>query len=527
MKKFLFIFLAIALVLPAAACGKAKPGAVATATPPKTFAENDRLPVTIALWDMQPEAQGSAAAALSATIGEKYGITLTPVAVTQADYKDKLTQAIASQSLPDVFTFEAFKDRTFFKQLLDQKAIRDIPESVMKGMPAVDTLAGRYRAGESVDGKLYFLPRPNCYANYRSGAAQVIYYRADWGRVSGKAKIGSAPDWQTFNELMASFNHDDPDKNKLDDTIALSTAGPAGLMTVYLNTFGVRPFVLENGQWVPGVVSQRAKQALQWANEACRSGLIDPESATQDETAMIDKFCQGKVGMIVMDGTPADAAKLAAAWQAQSDVALTKAVAVLPQPIGPYGVSYNDDTSYTSATAFSAAVDNKKLSRILGLINWTLTEDGLTALTYGKQGTDYTSNDGVPQSKLKGDDGTPATYRQKLAGWGALANLGTQAQDWLPGATEDSFERLSLRTTTNFWWVNNWRTPLFTEHVLDGALATYDDSAARAELVTMMFQSSDIETDWAAFSAKYTAAAAPATQQANDLAKQLKITTEE
>jgi putative aldouronate transport system substrate-binding protein len=525
MKRIIQIVLVILLVLPAAACGKGKPGATAAA--PKSYAEKDRLDVSIALWDMQPAETGSAAAALSAVIGETYGINLQPVAVSQQDYKDKLTQALAAKALPDVFTFEAFADKAFFKQLLDQKALHDLPASATKGLTAVDALASRYRDGESVDGKLYFLPRPDCLGNYRSGAASVLYYRADWGRVSGKAKVGSAPDWQTFNELMAYIKHDDPDQNKLDDTFALSTAGTTGLATVYLNTFGVRPFVLEGGQWVPGVVSQRAKQALQWANEACRSGLIDPESLTQDETAMIDKFCQGKIGMIVMDGTPAGAAKLSAAWSGQADIPLTKAVAVLPQPIGPYGVSFNDDTSYHSATAFSAAVDSKKLPRILRLIDWTLTPDGVTALTYGKLNTDYTLNNGVPQTKLKDTNGQAISYRQKLSGWGALANLGTMAQDWMPGAAEDSFEQLSLHTTTSFWWVNNWRKPLFTTRVLDGALAAFDDSAAREELVTLMMRSSNVEADWTAFAAKYTAAFAQATQQANDLAKQKKITTEE
>lgn len=527
MKKFAVIIMAILLVLPAAACGKGGKAPAPTAKLPDKYEEKDRLPVSVALWDMQPTAEGSAAAALGTTIAEKFGITLDPVAVTRADYKDKLNQALAAKALPDMFTMEAFADKAFFKALLDQKALRDIPASATKGLTTVDALAARYRDEVSVDGKLYFLPRPNNYANYRSGSAQVIYYRADWGRLSGKAKVGAASDWQTFNELLAYFNHDDPDRNKLDDTYGLSTAGPGGMETVYLNTFGVRPFVLEGGQWLPGVVSQRAKQALQWANEACRSGLIDPESATQDEAAMIDKFCQGKVGMIVLDGTPAGSAKLAAAWQAQSDVPLTKAVAVLPQPIGPYGVSYNDGTSYTTATAFAAAVDNKKLTRILHLIDWTLGEEGLMALTYGKQGSDYTLNAGVPTSKLKDDAGQSITYRRKLAGWGTLANLGTLAQDWMPGAAEDSFEQLSLQTTTNYWWINNWRTELFTSHALDGALAAYDDSAARDELVNLMFRSSDVDTDWTAFAAKYTAAAADATQQANDLAKQRKITTEE
>ncbi len=525
MKRFVLFLIAILIVLPVAACGKPKP--TGSPAPQQSFGEKDRLEVTLALWDMQPAGEGTPAAALSATIAERYGITLTPWPVTQADYKAKLTEAQAAAAMPDAFTFEAFADKAFFKQLLDQQAIRDIPESATKNVPAVDTLAGRYRAGESVDGKLYFLPRPNLAYNYRSGAAQVLYYRADWGRLSGKAKVGSASDWQTFYELMGYFNHSDPDQNKLDDTFALSTAGPEGLMAVYLDTFGVRPFVLEGGQWVPGVASQRAKEALQWANNACRSGLVDPESATQDESAMIDKFCQSKVGMIVMDGTPAGAARLAAAWQAQSDIELTKAVAVLPQPIGPYGVSYNRDTSYTTGTAFSAAVDNKKLERILRLIGWTLTDDGLMALTYGKQKTDYTMQDGVPTTKLKDGEGQPTTYNQKLGGWAPLLHLGTWAQDFLPGMPEDSFERLSLRTTGEYWWANNWRSPLFTERALDGALAGYDDSAARAELVRLMFESSDVEADWAAFTAAQTQAAAAATQQANDLAKQKNITSEE
>ena len=365
--------------------------------------------------------------------------------------------------------------------------------------------------------------------NYMSGQTKVLYYRADWGRESGKVKVGEIPQWKSFYELMSYYAHGDPDHNQLDDTYAL-TASAQGLDTVFFMTYGVRDWVLEGGKWVPGVFSNRAKEALKWANDACRNGLIDPDSLKQDEQAAIAKFCSGKAGLVVLDGTPEGAARLAQEWaKQQPKIAVTKAIGILPQPLNPYGVAYNGDNSYESGTAFSAAVDDAKLKRLLPIFDWLYTKDGLMFAKYGKLGTDYEMKDGLPQTLRKDTNGAPAAFAQLNTQWAPVARISTWARDFIPESGESSFEQNCLQAMQDDWWSNNWRTPLFTQYMFSDAVASYDDSKARGELARLMFQSADIERDWAAYLASMPGAinAAQAQQEVNDYASQKGISKEE
>jgi putative aldouronate transport system substrate-binding protein len=536
MKRLLAILLVLSLAVPFGGCGgggkkpTAKPsGSAATTSAPGSAAE-----VTVGLWGLGQAVEGKASGSVREYIARNFGLEIVPWPVTKDDWKEKIASAAASGALPDMFAQGIYEDRMLFRQLVDQKLIRELPESVYKNFHWLGTVMYRYRKTESVDGKMYFVPRTDMAEEYNNGQSVAIWYRLDWAMESGLINAGEALSWQDFVALMQFFTHNDPDKNGVDDTRALTSAGPGlgGLRTAFYMTFGVRDWVLEGGRWIPGLLSGRAKEATKWANQASRSGLVDPQYATQSQDEALEAFCLGQAGMLVADASPAGAARLNATLQVkQPALDIRQAVSVLPQPVNPWGVAYNEDVSYSTGTAFSAAVDDKKLKQIFGLMDWLYSDEGLTYMNWGVKGTDYNvTGDGLQTLHRTEADNLPVTFGQLDAEFGPLAELSTWGRDFIPGARDDDYRLKYLAILKDHWWTNNWRRPMFTRYIADASVQGFDaDLAMETALAGIIARSSDVEKDWAAYVSQMTGQlnVDAVAKIVNDYAQQNKITTEE
>ena len=145
-------------------------------------------------------------------------------AARKATGRTSIKAAAAAKSLPDMFSQGIYEDRMLFKQLIDQKLVREIPESIYKNYKYLGTTMYRYAKTESVDGKMYFLPRSDMAQQYNNGNSVALYYRLDWALGSGAITAGQAPTWKQLIDLMTYF-HQDPDKNGSVDTWALTSGG--------------------------------------------------------------------------------------------------------------------------------------------------------------------------------------------------------------------------------------------------------------------------------------------------------------
>lgn len=531
MKRLLAVLMIFALLPSFGGCSKPKPKP--TPTPQKSAAPVQKIQVSIGLWDLGQAVQGKPSGQIGQYFEDQFGIEFVPWPVTSSDWKDKISSAAAAGTLPDMFAQGIYDDRMLFKSLIDNKQIRDIPESIYKDYRYLGTLLYRYADTESVDGKMYFVPRTDMAVHYNNGNSVAIWYRLDWALESGIIKAGQAPSWQDFMKLMSYYANSDPDGNDVEDTWALTSAGPGlgGLKTAFLMPFGVRDWVLEGGKWIPGVLSSRAKEALKWANQAYRSGLIDPDFSTQSAQDAMDKFCSGKAGMLVADASPAGAELINEDLQLkQPGLDIRSAVSVLAEPADPWGVAYNEDASYSTGTVFNATVDDAKLRQIFTLMDWLYSSDGLTYLNWGVKGADYNvTGDGL-QTLHHDASGLPVTFGRMDAEWAPMATLSTWGKDFIPGGRDDDYRLKYLETLQSFWWANDWRKPMFTKYIFDATVQDFDkDGRAEAALANMVVKSKDVEADWQAYVTQMTGElnADAVGKTVNDYAQKNKITKEE
>jgi hypothetical protein len=492
----------LALALPAAGCGKGTKKPQPSPSPTPLVATQ----VTIGLPGLGQPVSGKPSGDMRQYFIQHFGIEFVPWQPPQSDWEASIAAAAASKSLPDMFSQGIYENRMLFKQLIDQKLIREIPESIYKNYVDLGTTMYRYARTEGVDGKMYFLPRSDMARQYGNGNSVAIYYRLDWALDSGAITAGQAPTWKQFMDLMDAF-HGDPDKNGSVDTWALTVAGPGlgGLKTAFFMTFGVRDWVLENGKWMPGLLSQRAEEAAKWANQAYRTSCLDPSFSTQSEEEAVNKFCSGKAGMLVYDASPAGVSRIAAAFQLnQPGVDFSKAVSVLPQPVDPWGVSYNEDLSYSTGTLFSNSVDEGSLKKILALMDWLYSDAGLTYASWGEEGKDYNVTGNGLQTLHKSDN-LPVTFGELNAEWAPMATLSTWGRDFISDPLLEDYGLKPLGILQETWWMNNWRRPMFTRYIFDQSLQDFDrDGRAEAALAEMIATSSSIEESWPEYVTKMT-----------------------
>ena len=527
MKKPLILVLLMALAASSGGCGSGTP------KPPPTATPRVNIQVSVGLPGLLQAVSGKPSGDMNAYFTEKFGIEFMPWTPSQADWEAGIRAAAASKSLPDLFEQGIYDNRMLLKELIDQGLVREIPESVYKNYHFLGTTMYRYAKSESVGGKMYFVPRADMAQQYNNGRSVALYYRLDWALESGVLTAGQAPSWQQFMGLMGYYAHDDPDKDGHDDTWGLTCAGPglSGLKTAFMMAFGVRDWVLEGGKWIPGVLSSKAEEAVKWANQAFRTGCLDPEFSTQDEEAAIDKFCSGQAGLLVADASPAGAAHINEVLQVkQPGIDIIKAVSVLPQPTGPWGVSYNEDVSYDTGILFSSSVGDDKLKSILSLMDWLYGGEGQTYVNWGKAGKDYNVTGGGLQTLHKDADGFPVTFSRLNAEWGAMATLSTWGKDFIPGASQADYRLKYLSALKDFWWPNDWRRPMFTRYIFDQSVQDFDsDGRAEAALADMIVKSTGIDADWQAYVAKMNSElnVEAVAKVVNDYAKENNITTEE
>jgi putative aldouronate transport system substrate-binding protein len=524
MKKLLAAMLIIMLAAPAAGCSN-------TPKPNPSPTPVVKTQVSIGLPNLRQAVSGKISGAMQQYFINKFGIEFVPWQPSGSGWEAGIQAAAASKSLPDMFSQGVYGNAMLFKDLIDQKLVREIPEGIYKNYQYLGTAMYRYAKTENVGGKMYFVPRTDMAQQYSNGNSVAIYYRLDWALESKAFTAGQTPSWKQFMDLMNAF-HGDPDKNGTVDTWGLTSAGPGlgGLKTAFLMTFGVRDWVLEDGKWMPGVLSSRAKEAVQWANQAFRSSCLDPSFSTQTEAEALDKFCSGQAGMLVYDASPAGAEHLYEVLKLkQPGLDIVKAVSVLPQPVDPWGVSYNEDVSYSTGTLFSTAVDDKKLEKVFTLMDWLFSPDGLTYASWGEKSKDYNVTGSGLQTLHKNEKNLPITFGALNEEWSAMASLSTWGKDFIADTAQDTFSPKYLSQLHDFWWTNNWRRPLFTRYMFDASVQNFDKDGKAEAALAELIKSQDIETDWAAYVAQMTTElnVDAVAKIVNDYAAEHKITTEE
>lgn len=234
---------------------------------------------------------------------DKLNIDLEYAILADGDeYTQKLTMAIASNSLPDIL-YLPIKEYTQLAKAgklweMDDIIAENANEITQKNF-ASD--GGAMLDAAKIDGKLYGIP-VGCFRNCPS---QFLWIRKDW---LDKVGMNAPESFEDMVEIARAFTTKDPDGNGVDDTWGLalnkkmaenSAYGSAeGVMNAFGGSLLRQAWVAdENGKISYMGVSEGTRKGLEALSSMFNEGLINTEFGVSDDDTIGEAVAGGKCGM--------------------------------------------------------------------------------------------------------------------------------------------------------------------------------------------------------------------------------------
>jgi putative aldouronate transport system substrate-binding protein len=315
-------------------------------------------------------------------IGKQTGTAITTNIVPTAEYLQKISLYIASDTLPDIVRFNSYDHFSFISTdtLLElSQYLPDYP-TLKRAMPDVvwDLV--------TVDSKIYTVPSYNYPGKYS------FYMRKDWLDNLGLQVPTST---EELRVVLKAFTFDDPDKNGKNDTVGLGTE--YAITDVRTNSFmpmfgyfGMQPtaYYEKDGRAYNPALTEQYKQALDY----CRTLYAVDKSVDQDIFIIQGdqakhNIANGKVGTAkgwwnlicetMYDQLKMDEIVPGAEWIVVNEI---------EGPNGDYGMASNDNVSFST----SISAHSPHIGKCLELLNYLATDEGFMMSSYGIKDVHYT-----------------------------------------------------------------------------------------------------------------------------------------
>lgn len=231
---------------------------------------------------------------------EKLGINIKYDWVVPADqYNTKLSVAIASKDLPDIFTV----DKQNFAMCVESDLLADQMNAykTMLSPLATQNLKGYdlSMAAATIDGKLYAFPN---FGEDPSAAASYTYIRNDWLKA---LNLEIPKTQQDLIKVAIAFAKNDPDKNGKEDTIGIAAFkdlwGSTDSLEGFFNSYHAYPYIWvkgSDGKLQYGSIQPEIKNALKDLQMLYKEGILDKEFGVKTSAKVDESVEAGKVGIL-------------------------------------------------------------------------------------------------------------------------------------------------------------------------------------------------------------------------------------
>lgn len=372
-------------------------------------------------------------------IEEKFNVKFEFISGSADGWKTVLNQNIGGGDVPDIWFHEV--DQPQYSKWLNDELLMDF-EPYLSDYPNLQQAFSRYdldQVRSFLGGKLYGFPLVlDDTVDEDLLNVHAMYYRRDWydnvvakGYVAESGNTIKDPEDPTFDyndyyDLMEAYTKGDPDNNGKDDTYGLVLSKDGGIYWWYpiLSMFGCA-----NQQWYyneetarlePNLINENTKAALDFMAKMYDNGLIYEAYASAGTTARIkNEFLNGSAGCMVFNAQFEHAVGILQYMEPylydennvqvreMSDV--VRGMPVVTNINGEKEIwGHTNKYGYRSINNFCS--ENKKRT-ILSIMEWMLSEEGMTILNHGFEGVHYHLEDGKIVSDLPcGADGKQYTF---------------------------------------------------------------------------------------------------------------------
>ena len=429
MKKLIALTLSLMMTATLAGCGSSSAGtegssssntgssaAAETTEATATEADADAEPVDITWLGYYTSNITVAEDSYAEQVLEDYfNVNITPVTdVTQ----DTMDTFIASGDILDVTCYNYYMENDY-EYMLDQGLIRDFPEEWLweyypTGMKILQEWLGEdfFEDGNHlVDGKCIYTP----WVEGKTYSTSVLVYRKDWMENLGMSEPTTLDE---LHDLLYAFTYNDPDGNGQDDTYGYTCSGDL----MWYNNWIFQAMDSTYWGWVDtsdgsvtaSWVTDENKAAVSFLNRLYEEGIMDPDYTAMTDPTKIQNFCSNRTGIMVDNvyyNTYVE--QLRAANNLTREEA-EAAVAVIAPPkgeTGTYGTRGNP--GFWCGVCIRGDLSENKISAILDLLEFMLSDKGYDLFTYGVEGEHYEVDPQGQKVSLMGVDANGYNFTVK------------------------------------------------------------------------------------------------------------------
>jgi len=518
-KRALALLVASTMCLSLAACGGSKTVSKNDAvTLPKDvkandftrFQKRDTLQVSIASWNIG-DAITTQSDPLRDIFYKKLNITIKPYQMTWGDYQQKISVWAASKNLPDMTCSDtAFTEN--FNKWVDGKVVAQIPSDLSAYPDLNKTLLVNKQQAEmykAKDGHYYGIPKVQT-PKAESGITNVeMIMRKDWATKAGVTKAPTTVD--EFINVVKKIQNSDPDGNGKNDTVGVTAyAFPWITCVLYASdpaSVNGYQWTWKDGKLTHAYNSDHFLQVAKDLNKIYKSGIIDPDLASLKGEEGRDKFKNGKAVVYAHSGGASGYSALNNKTLIQgrniSDVLMN----IYPfQNESDKKYYYNASQVYWSETYLKYGMSAEKEDTCLSLLNYLLSDEGHSYMSYGLEGTDYTKDASGNVIMKVGADGLVPDLSKKypIMKMGNLAFWSGYFEDSNTTITPD----IKKLTKENYDWAKQVNAQPYDLPIVSGLTYpskpkdTATSQAYQADLISLM-KTDNVEAQVAKIREKY------------------------
>jgi len=317
-------------------------------------------------WDLEIDKESP----IYLAIKNKIGVELETISAPWTDWPNKLNMILASGNLPDIFITYGPGDADVYEKLVNDNMLLPLSPYLDKYPNIKKRLAGLER--QKINNDFYALP-------VQLTIDHSFFIRQDW---LDECNLTLPETVDDLYQIAVAFR----EKYKI---YPITSSPPHTSGFFWLNPIffafngGWEVWIKEQDQYIPCWISAGNKQALQYINRLYKEKLIDPEFFSNSDNDKVEKFINSKAGIIMHSSYP----QLS---KALFDVNPKAKISIFNPVKGPAGKAgmWSLDGFFTAISINGKLTENKR-KKVLSLIDYLYSEEGLSLLRYGIKGVHW------------------------------------------------------------------------------------------------------------------------------------------
>ena len=336
-------------------------------------------------------------------LNEMFGVKIKASNYSYSSWDTQVGTAINGNNLTDTiqYNLKSYNFGSSYEKWVGYGMLKPLPDDLSR-WPEIQKLLNNISNVDylKINGKLYGIPIANDIANPTKDFSNMTYvYRRDWAKAIGKYKEGDVYTWDEFQDLLQGFKDHIKDKELAGTNQADVLVDEAWGFPSVANFYKNAPHCYakdSDDKAINAFTSPEYMQGLEAAKALVSAKIYSPDQGNwkEEDGDATTNYLGGKAAVLYDNFSFANYLKLRTNFKSQRKPSsleeLNDGTAFLKVK-GPDGKFAIENTeNWFSMTMFNHKISDNKMSKILDIINYLLTEEGTRLAIYGQEGYDYT-----------------------------------------------------------------------------------------------------------------------------------------